>query len=1753
MEVIHSILVQFGELKDVTKQYGNLQALNHRFDMRNKWVDLAKRYNHCDRIDTAKQLRIIDKSLVVYRRYIMRRILNHWLQLYRWHHFMNYLRRTQRRGIVMQKCQAYRKRVRDSYQQKWKKLANSLLVRNRNTLLIKDFDALHKARRKRKCFEKWAKEFKSRRATKAWERFVERLLAAKKAERIAVAQEKHECFVAKKDLMRRMFLWWRHEMYLKTLDCPLMCKAVLRLALTGYADTLQRQAATKIQKVFRGFRVRKRLSTLLRYFIIWKTRFQIWDSFGVRGKRLERGYRIPELPIDWFDLSKFVGNKDAAGLGYVRAVLDGKRQLAEQQAVMEVSRSLFGDGADTSQFLFVDDGEALEPIERQRVLDRSKVKLLQFSYWLYHVFRYSPVTLVELEVDGDMEEIELQNVPVEMPLLNLENFTSTNLGDISERYMEGLFDEDSVAGALADGEILESLIPQSIAAETFVSRWTQGALLPLLFRCPYIRPRDIFESELPFQLMWAIALLPVGSATKINLGYWSKEQINRGMMVSGPVSTDDLSDGYWSLQYSKPLNVFTASLKRDQLQKSGKKCQHEITGVGEFHPQDFEQGIKIGLFRKEVPDTLRGYSSLCEILLDPLPVNMKLLIRSKSCDPMPIMLESYECNNLGALEQMSGVSPVCYYPIGRVPRSTQFPPSDVTQQELNCYDCVRQIGCIGGFQLVGKVTRRLEDAQEVKYHIEFVAFPCDPCSLRFQKERGYRDTRSDASDCNIGVLPPPFDAGHTPVDLLCGFGEYLNTKDEKHAEAANEHFINDSFEDCGFLGLEFDFTPDFLLSVPLNLLGLFERKIMGVPMHKQTESQLIDLALAHYRPDIGFYIRINAEGKLVGSLAPVPETDDGYCPLPPVLPYSELRDAMKCLDKVELVSMSELERSRQASAKQSMDEFTDTRDVIQIPDFDDLPLEFHMPFLRNMFYLFIPFAPTDKNIKYLLEDYLLNAILDDLPLIYDPIDDELCQEIAFGETGGINPGSCLLPETKDALVPLNRLKTIDVRLFVTKEHINMALEACLSMVIGSLPIEPNIVTARDIDEIMNFDQLEDYSIADTEEAVDVLRKYEPKDVAMLVPRELIDNLIIQFFPELPIESNTVTPEAVQDVMEGLQDIVSLSEFAGCELRPLDEFILVDHVEEVDERDVLQMAWREIIHLPIVPNCITDEPDEIVNALYDMLTPDLISQDNPATHLRQLVPKSPVGLLRMDILNALFEIAMDEAIDTMPIEENDFDTYVALEAFADTDLFPYDFVDSMKNVADPIHAYELKDPAAIVTPGLIGAIVYAIFPDLPIVPNIADDDDIEDIVSILQLGRNSRALVRLEARVDIEPIRKYKPKDVRGYIKGTEIDRSVLSSIMQIELPLVPNTVSDEPEEIVASIDMFQAIESLVPKPRQPLLDFSQRDPMAIADWHKVILICDFVFCNAIDAIPIQKNECTPETCVEIAAGLDDFWSLKPFDEIDIDPLANYVQAPIPVTNDLGARIVNGIVFAEGEESLLGEDRLFSVDEFSRVDISEIRKLRWDGLPILVKDAFIQDKIDSFLFQIVERLPICLNDFDERLPHDVVSSILSAECVGMNIDVGALAYFTDLDYCLPYDRGIFEHTNASVILDVIDQLPIVPNDVDASLPMDILMGLDVGNVKGITPRRDTRALKQMTAIDMPIPVNDDFFKWFFEVILRNHVLPYIPIEQKDYVSSESDEPESPSEAVVRPHQSNLLDGIMDDLVDDFPSQGSDIEI
>ena len=1724
MQVVEVVLTQFSELKDVTAQYGRLRALNHRFDMRNKWMGLAKRYNYCDRIDTAKQLRIIDKSLVIYRRYIIRRVLNHWRQLYRWHHFANFLRRSERRNIVQKKFDSYKQRVRSSYRQKWKKLANSLLVRNRNTHLIKDFDLLHNARRKKKFFEKWVNRFRSKLAIKRWERLVSALQTSQKKQRFETAQEQHAVYVEKTELKRRIFMRWRYEMYMKVLECPLMCKAVLRLAFINYRAAIERQSATKIQKVLRGFIVRKRLSMLLRCCIIWKTRLQLWDSFGIRGERLGRGYHVTEIPINWFDLSKFVGNGDLSGLASVNAILDGKQQLAEQEAVMELSRNIFSD--DASKFVSFSDGEPLAPIEQQRVFDRTKVNLLQLSFNLYSPFTYSPVTLVEMEI-GELERIELLDLPVTIALPTLQNFSSTGVGDVAGRYMSGLFDDKLNGVDFSDATVLDAMLPNSMAATGFVNRMTDCALSPLLLRCPYVRPRDIFEDKLPFQLNWGMALLPIGSSSKINPKYWrdaTQENVN---------THED-----WHKRNAKPLNVFTASLKRDQLQKSGMKCRHTIKEVGEVHAKDFKSNIRIGHFRKEIPDHLKGYSSLCEILMDPLPVNMKLLIHSKSESPLPILLESYEYNNLGAFEQVASVSPVCYYPIGRVPRSTRFPPDDVGQQELNCYDCVRQIRYIGGFQAVGRVGRRLRDVRDIEYSLRFVPFPCDACSLRF-RPKSKPDSSQEHSDYDIGVMIPPFDAGQTPMDKLSCIGEKSNLRDADRVRDANDKFIEETLEDGKCLGLEFEFVPELVLSMPLDLLGLFERKISGLPLQKQTETALIDLALTDYAPDIGFFIHISANRGIVCSLTQIPGSDSHAMP---VIPYAGIRDAIQRLAKTEKVTKKEISESYDNFTKQRLEEFGNGDDVIVVPNLDDLPLDFHIQSLLNMFYVFIPFAPTESNFKYLLEDYILRGILDNLPLIYDPIDDELCAEIALCEIKSIGPGTCLLPESEDAFVPLQRLKMIDVRRFVTRESVNQVFEMCLNLSLSKLPIERNIATEQDIAEIVKFDTLEEYNIASTEETIDILFKYKPKDALALIPRSVIDHLLINCFPELPLEPNTLKEETPEEVVAGLDEIVSLVDLCVPDLHALEEFVLVDHVEEVDEEFLENLVLNELDDLPITPNCVTDEPDIVVRDLADILTPSIIPQVNPAVQLKQLTQKLPLAWLQIEYVDALTQIALEEAIGDLPIEENDYDNFVALEVFHDVDLYPYCFVDSMKDVTDPINAYELKDPAAIVTPGIIGAILVGVFPDLPLVPNAPDEDDIEDIVSILQIDRNARALVRLESRIDINFMRQYKAKDILGYVKAHAIDKYVMHHIMSLDLPIVPNVVTDEPKDIVSSINLFPAITSLVPRPAHPpLREFERKAPAAISDWGKVILVCDFMFRMVVDALPIVKNECRPETFEEIACVFDEFSDLTEFGGVDIDSLVNYEQAPIPVTDNLCERIVNGIMQFEGEESILREDRLFDVNEFSRLNVTELVNLKWDLLPIPVSDDVIQGQIYEFFIKITETLPICANDIDELLPKDVVSGILTTDCVRVDIDVKAIECFTDLDYCLPYDRGILDHTIAGVILDVIDTMPLVPNDIDSSLTHDILFSLNIDCVKEITPHRNTKPLQRMTPVDMPIPVNDDFFRWFLEVILRHDVLPFMPLEQIEGVPVEESPPHTTSHIF---RSQNLLDGIMDELVDDL---------
>ena len=950
--------------------------------------------------------------------------------------------------------------------------------------------------------------------------------------------------------------------------------------------------------------------------------------------------------------------------------------------------------------------------------------------------------------------------------------------------------------------------------------------------------------------------------------------------------------------------------------------------------------------------------------------------------------------------------------------------------ELECrpdgYECSKVMRDIGDYQAVGDIC--ISDLHSITYPINFV------------ESRSYLS--KDVTSPENVIFVSPMDYCRSEAEVLNEFSAVSVVGNGQDSEMLYELNLDFSdlpissgfhlmhFEACSMDTCIRDYESEIEDAVStsswcsvgiskfmnanawgMQVYGLPELTQVtgGVEMSEATKEQLIE-AVSRDCFDFGFFVHtIDRTWKCCSSL-PVSNRGIAFrADDVALVPYVSVRAAISELEYMTPWTAEDMRRTLCNSANYCINAPLVNVSVPRC----SLPLDFHMRSLMYLCYVIIPFAPTDDNIQSLIQRNILPSVISDLPVVYDRVNEDLCQEI-IGELR-----DCVLVESYDlndstaTLDPLTRMTLIDTRLY-------------LQLV----------------------------------------------DVDKLIAGYMTDSV-----DDMPIIGNVVPAKVLHTLVSGLGDPCSVQEFAECDLSILLEFVLTGHVERMDDDEAWEIAAHGQIPLPIGLNCVTDEHIEIMRGY---------------------------------------------------------------------DLVSYNFVSQYDQVPGPLNRYEAKDPEAFIHPGMLDVLTDDMFPDLPIVGNTLKEDTLDQIVSCLRLPQMARSIIAVESEINIDMLLYFGAMDLLGYVNMQDVDR-VMANMFE-DMPIEENSVLDTPEEIVETIDLFSTFDWLIPVqyyPSERLSMCASTDPIAISDWNKVNAVCECLLDSHLNELPIQQNTVTQEAITDILSGMGGIMGLHPFDSVDIDPILYYLQAPIPVTDKLGNLIAMDVF-----DNPTTPTDICDVTEFDSVDISALDGLNWHSLSIIPNPDVVQMLADALLVEHLAQLPIQANDIDHLFAHDCVTTLVSPACVDVVCNLGPIKYFTDLDDALPYDRGILDHEVASLFLDLIDHLPIVSNTVDSELVSDILNGVSLNVPPRVVNQINARRLAEISAKDIPIPVDEKFFNCLIDIILRKHVLPYIPVEETGECIEE--EPSSASEietdysagTVKSQRPTNLLDAILDSAFDDF---------
>ncbi|OHT00720.1 hypothetical protein TRFO_32489 [Tritrichomonas foetus] len=322
-------------------------------------------------------------------------------------------------------------------------------------------------------------------------------------------------------------------------------------------------------------------------------------------------------------------------------------------------------------------------------------------------------------------------------------------------------------------------------------------------------------------------------------------------------------------------------------------------------------------------------------------------------------------------------------------------------------------------------------------------------------------------------------------------------------------------------------------------------------------------------------------------------------------------------------------------------------------------------------------------------------------------------------------------------------------------------------------------------------------------------------------------------------------------------------------------------------DELNALFKEI-NFPIIPNTLNGKID--VDIEFDDLIEEIAGQFD-ATKLISLKQTEDKAMINKDILKSVLKLNEDSILNSLPIVPNSPQNSTLLEISEIFTGFP-DLVESFAtsySVDNTLMIYKMMDDKMYFDEVVMCQVASRLLFDeiidkqLPIVPNVPDQSDIEAIAS------DFYEFCDINTKVPLSPIKRIQRKDDRSFFTFDEAIDQFSSLLFQTELPIIPNSPKKETIHEIAIdfcdasdiICYFAGFDSLT-----NLLRLEKIEDKAFVNPFNIDRIAQMIFIYDID-LPLEANVPSNSSIHEIAS---EFYTTDIIDDLsEFKSLSNLLR------------------------------------------------------------------------------------------------------------------------------------------------------------------------------------------------------------------------------------------------------------------------
>lgn len=746
---------------------------------------------------------------------------------------------------------------------------------------------------------------------------------------------------------------------------------------------------------------------------------------------------------------------------------------------------------------------------------------------------------------------------------------------------------------------------------------------------------------------------------------------------------------------------------------------------------------------------------------------------------------------------------------------------------------------------------------------------------------------------------------------------------------------------------------------------------------------------------------------------------------------------------------------------------------------------------------------------------------------------------------------------------------------------NLIREAFLNSPIKICENDIDDHTADEIIPVLEFDN-ETISVSgNPDDILSNLIRLTRRDIRLIVNDRIVSDLVQNVYDKIyyPITLNMPDEAAIRSMVSNLTIEDSLPFLPPPNVDSIFDISTKDDRVYVNQRMIDSEINRIMsqIHLPIEQNTVSDltsreivEEDVFDDVIESEFAIPYVNNDleysNNKSSLIKMLNYSSVDV-RMYFSGTFVDDLIDDLYDQISIEfpiESNRPSDKTCREIIDIDEYndlPFgDYIENKREVTswvDPVDRYEAKDIKLYVNQRFIGTVIGQLYGEivdsLPIVPNDVDEDEVSEILS-MPIEDSLKKLPVCKNRC----IDNYKAKDIQLYINNRVIDNVLNGLYSIIQMPIVPNKVSQKQVNEILEDDFIDVygIYSNAEEWIDPLMNVDPNNRKIQLDDRVVLKTIKNLRMKVFSEMPIVPNTVDDETVSEILDCTDIncdqfekscFFSIDNL--VDVSGLMNIEATDIRMyvcKRDIDEMI--DTIFDETEIPLQrNEVDQSAIEEIVNDGIEDV----FNGLPLdfsqpignyKPKDIqlYVNDRIvDNFMGRIYETVNLPL--VENLVNQSDIDEILEEEDYGDVVPPISERYIEESLYPLcfnfdPCERKInfndFPISAKKFAYEALIKLPLESNDVTESEVEMILNYLDdkttfinrksSDNSNGdddvelssVLPLANADCLKRYVAPVEVFESVDDVVERLMNRILVTEIFPSMPVERQAFVDNQT---------------------------------------